>query len=240
MFYLLLVRYIGKKSVSENSSYFVFIKCADGGFEAVPLEDWYSFAPHKTYKTLNYDEAEDQFKIRHRTLNKYYIMANKRKADEGEDDDEDEEDNKGSARKSGVFSTFASKSKDAWVSDGEEDKRKPKKKNNLESNLSDDDGDEEESMTAASSKRGKRKNDDDEDVVAKEDSDEGDHDGVEMDYSSSDSELSEPEKEQEKYQEIGIDEEEAIKAQNKSDDSESEEDEDEGELTGCFFPFEFF
>ncbi len=45
-------RYIGKKSVSENSSYFVFIKCADGGFEAHPLEDWYSFAPHKTYKTL--------------------------------------------------------------------------------------------------------------------------------------------------------------------------------------------
>ena len=167
-------RYIGKKSVSENSSYFVFIKCADGGFEAVPLEDWYSFAPHKTYKTLNHDEAEEQFKIRHRTLNKYYIMANKRKAEE-EDDEEEEE--KGQIKKSGVFSTFGAKSKDAWVSDGEEDKKRAKKKSDYkESNLSDDDGDEEESMTASASKRGKRRNDDDEDVVAKEDSDDGDHD----------------------------------------------------------------
>lgn len=84
-------QYIGKKSVSENSSYYVFIKCADGGFEASPLDDWYSFAPHKTYKTLNHDEAEEQFKIRHKTLNKYYIMVNKRKTDGNDEDDEAEE-----------------------------------------------------------------------------------------------------------------------------------------------------
>lgn len=56
-----------------------------------------------------------------------------------------------------------------------------------------------------------------------------------MDYSSSDSEFSEPEKAEEKYQEIGIDEEEAIKAQNKSDDSESEEDEDAGIFLKFFY-----
>ena len=69
----------------------MFIKCADGGFEASPLEDWYSFAPHKTYKTLNHDEAEEQFKIRHKTLNKYYIMANKRTRDQGQEDDEEDD-----------------------------------------------------------------------------------------------------------------------------------------------------
>lgn len=220
--------FIGKKSVSENSSYFVFIKCADGGFEASPLADWYSFAPHKTYKTLDYDEAEDQFKIRHKTLNKYYIMANKRKTDGNEDDEE--EDVKG-ASKSGVFSTFglsSKASKDNWVSDGEDDKKRGKKKSDYKSsNLSDDEDDEEE-MMSSKGKGGKKKNEDDDEVIAKEDSDDGDHEGIEMDYSSSDSEQSAPEKHEEKYQEIGIDEEEAIKKQNKSDESESEEDEDEG------------
>ena len=82
--------------MSENSSYFVFIKCADGGFEAHPLEDWYSFAPHKTYKTLNFEEAEEEYKRRHKILNKYVIMANKRKTQDGghDDDDDDEQDAK--------------------------------------------------------------------------------------------------------------------------------------------------
>lgn len=162
--------------MSENSSYFVFIKCADGGFEASPLEDWYSFAPHKTYKSLNYDEAEEQFKIRHKTLNKYYIMANKRK-NEGQEDDEEEE--KGPSR--GALSTFglsSKASKDSWVSDGEDDnKKKGKKKSDYKSsNLSDDD--EEEELTAKA--KGKKKNDSDTEQVGKEDSDDGDQEGWDL------------------------------------------------------------
>lgn len=176
---ILFLSFIGKKSVSENSSYFVFIKCADGGFEASPLADWYSFAPHKTYKTLDYDEAEDQFKIRHKTLNKYYIMANKRK-NEGNEDDEDE-DEKGTG-KSGVFSSFglgSKASKDNWVSDGEDDNKKGRKKKSdyKASNLSDDDDDDDEEMMSSKGKGGKKKNDDDDDIIAKEDSDDGDHEG---------------------------------------------------------------
>ena len=72
---LVRYRYIGKKSVS----YFVFIKCNDGGFEAHSLEDWYSFAPHRTYKTLGIDEAEEEFKKRHKTLNKTLIIVSKRR-----------------------------------------------------------------------------------------------------------------------------------------------------------------
>jgi transcription initiation factor TFIIF subunit alpha len=87
---ILISRFIGKKNTIENSCYFVFIKCADGGFEAHPIEDWYSFAPFNTYKTLNEEEAEEEFKRRHKTINKYMIMVNKRKTD-GADDDDDED-----------------------------------------------------------------------------------------------------------------------------------------------------
>lgn len=75
----------------ENSSYFVFIKCADGGFEAHPIEDWYTFAPINTYKPLTAEEAEEEFKRRHKVLNKYMIMANRRKAEGGEDDEDGDE-----------------------------------------------------------------------------------------------------------------------------------------------------
>ena len=103
-------QFIGKKAVSENSSYFVFVKCADGGFEAHPLEDWYSFIPYRTYKTLNEEEAEEEYKRRHKTLNKLMIMANKRKNEmNGGDVDDDELDGvvsakagKASAAKSGA------------------------------------------------------------------------------------------------------------------------------------------
>ncbi len=134
-------QYIGKKSVSENSSYFVFIKCADGGFEAHPLEDWYSFAPHKTYKTLNFEEAEEEFKRRHKILNKYVIMANKRRNKEGDEDDEDDIDGDGGDNKkklSGMSSMRASK--DTWLNDG--DDKKKKGKSYKASNLSDEDDDD--------------------------------------------------------------------------------------------------
>lgn len=195
-------QYIGKKSISENSCYFVFIKCADGGFEAHPLEDWYSFAPHKTYKTLDIDEAEEEFKRRHKTLNKYLIMVNKRKADEGDEDEEEEAKPK-----------------------SKETKRAPKGQN-----LSDEDEmDKKKQKVKRKSK--KRNDEDDEEARDMEDSDDGDQEGREKDYSDTGSENEEPdidtEKYDEKYEPKGVDEEEAIKAMEKStDEEEEEEDED--------------
>lgn len=87
----------------ENSSYFVFIKCADGGFEAHPIDDWYTFAPINTYKTLNVEEAEEEYKRRHKVLNKYIIMANRRKAEGGDDDELDGEEAGGSSTRTGVY-----------------------------------------------------------------------------------------------------------------------------------------
>ncbi|RNA22931.1 general transcription factor IIF subunit 1 [Brachionus plicatilis] len=196
-------QFIGKKAISENSCYFVFIKCADGGFEAHPLEDWYTFAPHKTYKTLDIDEAEEEFKRRHKILNKYMIMANKRKAEEGEE----EETEAGVKPKPSKASTLSDE-------EDEGDKRKkkanskPKKKANK-----------------------KKKSEEDDAPKDMEDSDDGDREGMEKDYSDTGSEYEEPDAEagkyDEKYEEKGIDEEEAIKAMERSsDEEEQEEDED--------------
>lgn len=191
-------QFIGKKSISENSCYFVFIKCADGGFEAHPLEDWYTFAPHKTYKTLDIDEAEEEFKRRHKILNKYMIMVNKRKAEEG-DEEEAEPNEKPKASKTSLTDE-----------EDEDDKRKKKPK----------------------SKPKKRKDEEEDGPKDMEDSDDGDKEGLEKDYSDTGSEYEEPDAEpgkyDEKYEEKGIDEEEAIKAamERSSDEEEQEDDED--------------
>ena len=164
-------------------------------------------------------------------------MANRRKTDLADD-----EENEGtSSKEMGSLFNFGSKSsKDAWVSDGEDDNKKKKKKTNYKSsNLSDDEEDDQKDDNndegdleekSKSKKKPPRKRKDlgsDDEIRAKEDSDDGDHEGIEKDYSSSDSSLgSEPEtsKFEEKDQQKGIDEEEAIKAQNISDESESEEE----------------
>ncbi|CAF0713631.1 unnamed protein product [Brachionus calyciflorus] len=203
-------QYIGKKSISENSCYFVFIKC-DGGFEAHPLEDWYSFAPHKTYKTLDIDEAEEEFKRRHKILNKHLIMAYKRKADgegEGEEEEEAEE----------VKAKGKAKGKEV-------------KKGAKSFNLSDDEDDFVKRKVNAKRKPKKRGDDDDDGPKDMEDSDDGDHEGREKDYSDTGSENEEPEpdtaKYDEKYEEKGIDEEEAIRVMEKSSDEEEEEEDED-------------
>ena len=189
---------------------------ADGGFEAWPLEDWYSFAPHKTYKTLNHEEAEEEYKRRNKVLNKYTIMANKRKVDGAGGEDDEEFEGTSSSLK-GPLSSFGSKSKDNWVSDDDDDKKK-KKKNYKASNLSDDDDDEDkdnrdedefESKSSKSKKKPNKRKDigSDDEVKAKEDSDDGDHDGIEKDYSSSDSDLDsgpDTSKFDEKYEQKGM------------------------------------
>ena len=56
-------RYRGVRegTVAENTSYYIFTQCADGAFEAFPVQEWYSFSPVIRYKYLNSEEAEDEF-----------------------------------------------------------------------------------------------------------------------------------------------------------------------------------
>ena len=59
-----MCRYKGVRegTISDNTSYFIFTQCADGAFEAFPVEHWYNFNPVIKYKYLNVEEAEEEFK----------------------------------------------------------------------------------------------------------------------------------------------------------------------------------
>lgn len=48
-------------TITENTSYYIFTQCADGAFEAFPVEEWYNFQPVVQYKYLNSEEAEEEF-----------------------------------------------------------------------------------------------------------------------------------------------------------------------------------
>lgn len=234
---------MGKKMITENSCFYIFAKCPDGGFEAHALEDWYTFTAHKAYKTLNIEEAEEEYKRRHKILNKYLIMANKRK-NEGEEDDEGEVGvtQKGGTKSFSFSSTVkqpgskaGAKSDDENSDGGGAGGKGKKKKSYKSSNLSDDDEDEDTIVAKPGKKEKKKKpktaaknSDDEEEIKTKEDSDDGDAEGLEKDYSSTgESDMESDLEKEEKYEEKGIDEEEPIKALDKSDD-ESESEEDEG------------
>ncbi|GFN77057.1 general transcription factor iif subunit 1 [Plakobranchus ocellatus] len=90
-------RYKGVRegTISENTSYYIFTKAADGAFEAFPVEEWYNFSPIVKYKYLNSDEAEEEFSRRHNTLNYFSIMVKKRLKKEEDIVDDDEEGTKG-------------------------------------------------------------------------------------------------------------------------------------------------
>lgn len=63
IYLFLFHRYKGVRegTITENTSYYIFTQCADGAFEAFPIEEWYNFQPVVQYKYLNSDEAEEEF-----------------------------------------------------------------------------------------------------------------------------------------------------------------------------------
>ena len=54
-------RGVREGTITENTSYYIFTQCADGAFEAFPVEEWYNFSPMIRYKYLNSEEAEEEF-----------------------------------------------------------------------------------------------------------------------------------------------------------------------------------
>ena len=73
-----------KGGVTTNSSYYVFIQGKDG-FEAYPVEDWYGFTPVNVYKTMDFDEAEQKFQDRHKTLSKWMTTYGQKKSEDPEE-----------------------------------------------------------------------------------------------------------------------------------------------------------
>ncbi|XP_077993593.1 general transcription factor IIF subunit 1-like [Glandiceps talaboti] len=165
-------RYKGKKEggITENSSYFIFTKEPDGAFEAHPLDSWYNFTPIITYKTLNAEEAEEEFGRRDKVLNYFSIMMKKRLKN---DEDGEPEEVKEKSKKSQDLRIMEDDEYQGLMSDDDDD----------------DDSDDEVEKPKKSMKKGtkkkpgkKKKGSDDDEAL--EESDEGDFDGREYDYSS--------------------------------------------------------
>ena len=198
-------RGLKKGGVATNSSYYVFIQGKDG-FEAYPVDDWYAFTPTNVYKTLDFDEAEKQFQERHKNLSKWFLKHQVTK-EKGGDDDEPEIEGGEKGKSSTGKSKRDLKLLDAedWINEkeeeeedddddedgGDEDKSANKKSKTNKKNgkqpkgawtLSDDDDEDETAAQAKAKKQKTTKRQASEDQG--EDSDDGDHEGDEIEYTS--------------------------------------------------------
>lgn len=221
-------------TITENTSYYIFMQCADGAFEAFPVDEWYSFSPLARYKFLNSDEAEDEYMRRDKTLNLFTVMVRKRLRNE-DDKDADLDTDEGEKSKSKKQSKKSKEKKDFMLTDMDD-----------WANSSDDDGDDEDDDKPGEDGDGKKKpkktdkktrtiknakhNSDDEAV---EESDEGDFDDREVDYMTSGSESSfsdaEDRDKDEKYGEKGVDQERGLQKILDSEESSEEEEEKKDE-----------
>lgn len=78
---------IREGGIGENAAYYVFTHAPDGAIEAFPLHEWYNFQPIQRYKTLSFEEVEDEMKRRVKRMNYWSLMDRKKKKDNENDDD---------------------------------------------------------------------------------------------------------------------------------------------------------
>ncbi|KAM9843206.1 general transcription factor IIF subunit 1 isoform 2-T2 [Aulostomus maculatus] len=222
-----------KGGVTENASYYIFTQCPDGAFEAFPVHGWYNFTPVAKHRTLTAEEAEEEWGRRNKVVNHFSIML-QRRLREQERGEEDEDENDKSAKKK---KKSGGRGGDLRIHDLEDD---------LEMSSDDSDGsvgDDGESKPKAKKESGKgkgkkkRKNKDRE---ALEDSDDGDYEGLEVDYMTDESSSDEePEKEAPRKTEEhpkGIDEqseseEESEEEKQNEEEAKEEEEEEDGKKT---------
>ncbi|KAM8845298.1 general transcription factor IIF subunit 1 isoform 1-T1 [Spinachia spinachia] len=227
---------IKKGGVTENASYYIFTQCPDGAFEAFPVNGWYNFTPQAKHRTLTAEEAEEEWGRRNKVVNHFSIMLQRRfrEQERGGEDDDDENDKSGKKKKKG-----GRKGGDLRIHDLEED---------LEMSSDDSDssmGDDGEAKTKGKkdagkgkAKKKKRKSSDKE---ALEDSDDGDYEGLEVDYMSDESSSSDEEPEKGKQikgedHPKGIDEaseseEESEEEKPNEEETKEEEEEEDGKKT---------
>uniref|UniRef100_A0AAY4CB82 Transcription initiation factor IIF subunit alpha n=1 Tax=Denticeps clupeoides TaxID=299321 RepID=A0AAY4CB82_9TELE len=216
-------RFKGQKKggVTENASYYIFTQCPDGAFEAFPVHGWYNFTPQAKHRTLTAEEAEEEWGRRNKVVNHFSIMVQRRFREPERGDDEEEEGEKGGKKKK-----KGGRGGDLRIHDLEDD---------LE--MSSDDSDSsmgEDGEGKSKKKKGSKRN-------AAEDSDDGDFEGVEVDYMSDDtsSEEDEPEKvKPSKTEDVpkGVDEmsdseEESEEEKQNEEETKEEEEEEEGKKT---------
>lgn len=163
---------IKKGGVTENTAYYIFTQCADGAFEAFPVQNWYNFTPLARHRTLTAEEAEEEWERRNKVLNHFSIMQQRRLKDQDQDEDEEEKEKRSRKKPSELrihdLEDDLEMSSDGSDASGEEGNRASKAKKKAP-------------LTKAGRKKKKKKGSDDE---AFEDSDDGDFEGQEVDYMS--------------------------------------------------------
>uniref|UniRef100_A0A8C4T6W7 Transcription initiation factor IIF subunit alpha n=1 Tax=Erpetoichthys calabaricus TaxID=27687 RepID=A0A8C4T6W7_ERPCA len=191
-----------KGGITENASYYIFTQCPDGAFEAFPVNAWYNFIPIAKHRTLTAEEAEEEWgRWRNKVVNHFSIMLQRRLRDQDKDDgDEDEEEKKGGKKKK------KKRGSELKIHDLEDD---------LEMSSDESDDSEAEGMSPrkrrSQTRKRKKKGSDSEAI---EDSDDGDFEGLEVDYMS-DERIDEASESSEESEE---------EKQNEEDKKEEEED----------------
>ncbi|XP_012737056.2 general transcription factor IIF subunit 1 [Fundulus heteroclitus] len=224
---------IKKGGVTENASYYIFTQCPDGAFEAFPVHGWYNFTQQAKHRTLTAEEAEEEWGRRNKVVNHFSIMLQRRLREQGGcEDDEDETEKGGKKKKKG-----GQKGGDLRLHDLDDD---------LEMSSDDSDssmGEDGESKAKAKKDLGKgkakKKKQKSHDKEAIEESDDGDYEGLEVDYmseeSSSDEEPANEKPSKAEEHPKGIDEmsesEEESEEEKQNEEEAKEEEEEEGKKT---------
>ncbi|XP_029945076.1 general transcription factor IIF subunit 1 isoform X2 [Salarias fasciatus] len=221
---------IKKGGVTENASYYIFTQCPDGAFEAFPVHGWYNFTPQAKHRTLTAEEAEEEWGRRNKVVNHFSIMLQRRLREQERGEDEEEEGDKaGKKKKKG-----GKKGGDLRITDLEEDLEMSS--DDSDSSMGED-GESKPKKKDTAKGKGKKKKSKSKDSEALEDSDDGDYEGLEVDYMSDESSSEEePEKgKPAKGEDLpkGIDEaseseeESEEEKQNEEETKEEEEEEEE-------------
>uniref|UniRef100_A0A3B3CB27 Transcription initiation factor IIF subunit alpha n=1 Tax=Oryzias melastigma TaxID=30732 RepID=A0A3B3CB27_ORYME len=205
---------IKKGGVTENASYYIFTQCPDGAFEAFPVHGWYNFTPVAKHRTLTAEEAEEEWGRRNKVVNHFSIMLQRRlrEQDRGEED-EDDADKPGKKKKKG-----GAKGGDLRIHDLEEDL--DMSSDDSDDSMGDDGENKSKPKKDKAKGKAKKKKQKNSEKDALEDSDDGDYEGLEVDYMSDES-----------IDEASESEEESEEENQNEEEAKEEEEEEEGKKT---------
>uniref|UniRef100_A0A671P5I3 Transcription initiation factor IIF subunit alpha n=1 Tax=Sinocyclocheilus anshuiensis TaxID=1608454 RepID=A0A671P5I3_9TELE len=203
-----------KGGVSENASYYIFTQCADGAFEAFPVHAWYNFTPQAKHRTLTAEEAEEEWGRRNNVVNHFSIMLQRRLRGQERGEDDEEEGEKGGKKKK----KKGGRGGDLRIHDLEED---------LEMSSDESDG----SNGDGPKGKGKKKKKKGSDLEGFEDSDDGDFEGLEVDYMSDENDSMKLQWLFSGIDEMSESEEESEEENKNEEDGKEEEEEEDGKKT---------
>uniref|UniRef100_A0A8R1DEP6 Transcription initiation factor IIF subunit alpha n=1 Tax=Caenorhabditis japonica TaxID=281687 RepID=A0A8R1DEP6_CAEJA len=205
------MRGIREGGANEHADYWVFLKPTQSSeFKAYKVDEWHKFLPAITHKTLDIDQAEEQFSQRNKVMNQFALKAAIQNQLNAADETELTEQQKRLLKIKDEGSSDDSEDGDD-EGEGEEGKKKNKKKK--------------KNLKPTKEKRQRVENSDE---VAKYESSDGEDEGREYDYisdSGTDSDREQvPSDEKIEKQLVGVAEEEGAREHFDSDSSESDDD----------------